>query len=242
MSLHAGSQFLTVLTTGNPELDNRLGGGIPAPSLLIIEGDNGTGKTALCCQLTHGFIFNERKVMYVITENSIRVFLEQARSISYDLITPYVKGALTIIPAHLEGVRWSKKGVNELINALVEFLKVRSKDYDVAIIDSISMLVRYMSVSNIHNFITELRQLVKAGKLVVITIHSGMLTEEAMKVFIADSDVYFRLSLAEIGGRAVKVINVVKIRGAPLPAESAIAFDVDPAFGIKIVPLALAKA
>jgi len=36
-----------VVPTGNEELDMRLGGGIPCPSLLIIEGDHGSGKAVL---------------------------------------------------------------------------------------------------------------------------------------------------------------------------------------------------
>ena len=58
----------------------------------------------------------------------------------------------------------------------------------------------------------------------------------------AISDSYIKLDFAEIGGRLIKVMKVVKLRGAAGPVDSTIAFDVDPAFGIKVVPLALAKA
>jgi len=37
-------------------------------------------------------------------------------------------------------------------------------------------------------------------------------------------------------------MKIVKLRGAISAPDASIAFDVDPAFGIKVVPLALAKA
>lgn len=242
MSSSSNSKFLTLLSTGNTELDNRLGGGIPTPSLLVMEGDNGTGKTALCNQLTYGFTSAGKKVMYVTTESSVRIFLEQAGSISYDLTTPYLKGLLTIFPAHLEGIKWDRKNVNRFMDVFIDFLRKRAEGYDIVVVDSISMLMSYLSLAAIHNLITDLRCLVRTGKSLIITVHPKMVSDDVARVLTAGSDVYFRLSIAEIGGRAVKVINVVKIRGVPLLAESAIAFDVDPAFGIKIVPLALAKA
>ncbi|MCS7108966.1 MAG: flagellar accessory protein FlaH [Sulfolobales archaeon] len=241
MSSPASSYSLGVVSTGNEELDNRLGGGLPFPSLIILEGDNGTGKTALCDQFTYGLTSVGKKVLFITTENSVKNFLQQAKNISYDLVTPYVKGLLSIIPAHLGGIRWDSESVTELFELLTDFIRVRSEGFDAIIFDSLSLLTNYLPTTSIHNFMTELRQLVKYGKLAVITIHPKMIGEEAMRVVAATSDVYFRLYLAEIGGRGVKVINVVKIRGAPTLAESTIAFDVDPAFGVKIVPLALAK-
>ena len=58
----------------------------------------------------------------------------------------------------------------------------------------------------------------------------------------AVADVYFTLNTSGVGGRQVRVLNVVKMKGAPVTPSSTITFDVDPAFGIKIIPLALAKA
>ncbi|MEM2343605.1 MAG: ATPase domain-containing protein [Sulfolobales archaeon] len=241
MSSPTTNPALQVISTGNEELDTRLGGGLPIPALIILDGDNGTGKTALCNQFIYGLTSAGKKVQLIITENTVKNFLEQAKNISYDLITPYVKGSLSIIPAHLEGVRWGRKPVIKLLEYLTKFLRAKVEEFDAIFFDSISLLVNYLPTTSIHNFITELRQLVKLGKLVVLTIHPKMVSDEVIKIVAASSDVYLKLYLTEIGGRSVKVINVIKIRGAPTIAETAIAFDVDPAFGVKIVPLALAK-
>jgi len=37
-------------------------------------------------------------------------------------------------------------------------------------------------------------------------------------------------------------MNIVKLKGVPSVFENTITFEIDPAFGIKLVPMALAKA
>ncbi len=236
------SSRLTVLSTGNEELDTRLGGGLPYPSLIVIEGDNGTGKTVLCTQFAYGILESGRRVQYITTENSVRGLLEQSRNISLDLTDYFLKGFLAITPAHMENIRWNKVLVKLVADAIVNFIKYRSRKYDVFIIDSLSILASYLTKEILHRLLSEFKSIVKKGKMIIITLHSSIIREDVMKEFAATADVYLKLSLAEVGGRSVKAMSIVKIRGAPSIAETLIAFDVDPAFGIKIVPVALAKA
>ncbi|MCX8185159.1 MAG: ATPase domain-containing protein [Sulfolobales archaeon] len=242
MSTHSASSKLTTVTSGSEELDVRLGGGIPIPSLLVIEGDNGTGKTVLSCQLARGFLISNMRVMYVTTESTVKQFLEHAKNISIDLTQPFLKGYLSIVPALIENARWSKNRVKPLIERFVEYLKERSESYGVIIVDSASLLLHYVGDSDIHSLLSDVRNIVKKGTTFIMTLHPTIVSDRVVKELTAVSDVYFKLTIGEIGGRVVKVINVVKIRGAPTLAESSIAFDVDPAFGLKVVPLALAKA
>ncbi|MEM2079175.1 MAG: ATPase domain-containing protein [Nitrososphaerota archaeon] len=242
MSTPLVSPHFTTVSTGNEELDVRLGGGVPIPSLLTIEGDNGTGKTVLCCQLTRGFLIGNMKVVYITTESSVRQLLEHSKNISIDLTQSFMAGNLSIVPALIEGARWSRSRARALLRNLVEYLRNSSRSYNVIVIDSASLILHYASDFDVHNVLSELKNIVKRGVTVVMTIHPAIVSEKVVKELTAVSDVYFRLSIGEIGGRAVKVLYVVKIRGAPSIAETSIAFDVDPAFGLKIVPLALAKA
>ncbi len=233
---------LTTISTGNEELDTRLGGGLPYPSLIVIEGDNGTGKTVLCTQFTLGLLNTGKNVLYITTENNVRSLLEQARNISLDLTDFFLKGMLNIIPAHLENIRWNRRLVEAVVEALIYFIKRRSRKYDVFVIDSLSILASYFTIEVLHKILSEFKSIVKKGKMIIVTLHSSVIKEDAMKELAATADVYFRLSLAEVGGRSVKAMSIIKIRGAPSVAETLIAFDIDPAFGIKIVPVALAKA
>ena len=233
---------LTVVSSGNEELDTRLGGGLPFPSLVIIEGDNGTGKTTLCTQFTLGLLNSGKRVLFITTENSVKGFLEQARNVSLDLTDYFLKGLLYIVPAHLEGIEWSNEKVRKLISVLIDFLKGQQERFEAFIVDSISIIASYVGEKDLHKLITEFRNIVKNGRMIIVTIHSAIINPPIMKELISVADVYFKLIFAEVGGRSVKALNIVKIRGAPTIAETLVAFDVDPAFGIKIIPVALAKA
>jgi flagellar protein FlaH len=44
----------SILSSGNSEIDKKLGEGIPLGSLTLIEGENDTGKSVLCQQFIYG--------------------------------------------------------------------------------------------------------------------------------------------------------------------------------------------
>lgn len=44
-----------IVGTGNEDLDRRLGG-VPFPSLVMMEGDHGTGKSVMAAQFALGFL------------------------------------------------------------------------------------------------------------------------------------------------------------------------------------------
>lgn len=60
------------IITGIGELDRVLGGGIVIGSLVLVGGDPGIGKSTLLLQMCHAVAGQERKVLYVSGEESIR--------------------------------------------------------------------------------------------------------------------------------------------------------------------------
>ena len=231
-----------VLSTGNEELDMRLGGGIPMPNLMTIEGDHGTGKSLLAQQIMYGAVKVGKRVTYITTEAGIKELIIQMRHLSLNLIDEFLKGVIKIMPVHMKGVKWAKKVAKDLLRILGNYMASTIDEYELFIIDSLSVLAIYSDVSAILDFLTRVRTIVREGKLVILTIHPDVLPLEVMIRVRAISDSYIRLGFAEIGGRIIKVMKVIKLRGALSPPEATIAFDVDPSFGIKVVPLALAKA
>ncbi len=231
-----------ILSTGNEELDMRLGGGIPMPNLLTIEGDHGTGKSLLAQQIMYGAVKIGKRVTYITTEVGIKELIVQMRQLSLDLTDEFLKGLIKIVPVHMEGVRWAKKVAKNLLRVLGNYMASTINDYELFIVDSLSVLAVYADISTVLDFLTRARTIVRKDKLVILTMHPDALPNEVMIRIRAISDGYIKLGFAEIGGRIIKVMKIVKLRGALSPPEATIAFDVDPSFGIKVVPLALAKA
>jgi len=231
-----------LISTGNEELDMRLGGGIPVPNLLTIEGDHGTGKSLLAQQITYGAAKSGKRIVYITTESGIREMVIQTKKLSLDFTDEFLKGQIKILPVHMEGVRWARKVAKQLLHVLGNYIALTKKEYDILVIDSFSVLAVYADTSVVLDFLTRARTLVREGKLIILTMHPNILPNEIMIRIRAISDSYIKLDFAVVGGKLIKVMKIIKLRGAEGIVDPSIAFDVDPAFGIKVVPLALAKA
>ena len=153
----------------------------------------------------------------------------------------FAEGALKIYSAQLPGARWVRKYASKLLPILGDYMLEKASDYDAMLIDSITHLAVYAMPSHVLDFFNKARVLADSGKLILLTMHPGALRDDLAMRARAVCDGYISLSTAVIGGKAVKVMKILKLRGAPTVFESNISFDVDPAFGIKIVPIALAK-
>lgn len=231
-----------LISTGNEELDSRLGGGIPISMLLLIEGDHGTGKSVVIQQITYGALRSGLRVYYVTTESTVKELLMQSKKISFDMTNYFLKGYLKIFPVHMEGARWAVNIAKLLLRIVGRFMINTIDDWDVFIIDSFSVLAVYADTSIVLDFLTIAKNIVSRDKIVVLSIHPGALNEDIMIRARSICDGYVRLKSIELGGMILKAMEVVKFRGAPGPVDPVIAFDVDPAFGIKIMPISLAKA
>lgn len=233
---------MPVMSTGNDELDSRLGGGIPIPSLVLIEGGHGTGKSAMVQQLVYGALRSGLRTVVVTTEVRVREFVNQSRNISLDVTAFFLKGLLRIIPLHIEGAKWSERYSALLLPALSAYMAYAAERYDLFVVDSLSHVAMYARPSFVLDFLSRSRRLVSRGKTLIYAIHPDALRPDLMSRARALADVYFTLESSGMGGKRVKVLNVVKIKGAPTSVSSSVVFDVDPAFGIKVIPLTLAKA
>ncbi len=242
MSAKLRRTVLTTISTGNEELDTRLGGGIPHPSFILIEGDNGSGKTTLSLQFVLGALLSGLNVVYVSTESTARHLLSQSRNVTIDLMKYYVRGQLVVYTIYNPGIEWSAGWVKASFNRLLSSMAEMSTKFNLVVIDSLTPLLKHLSYDDLPRLIHTARLLVSTGTSLIATLHQDVVEEVLAKHLRAASDVYYQLGFASIGGRQVKVLKVVKVRGVPGLAETTIAFDVDPAFGIKIVPIAAAQA
>jgi DNA repair protein RadA/Sms len=65
--------------TGIHEFDRVLGGGVVAGSLVLIGGDPGIGKSTLLLQVIHGLAMQDKKILYVSGEESVRQIKMRSR-------------------------------------------------------------------------------------------------------------------------------------------------------------------
>jgi len=231
-----------VITTGNEELDVKLQGGLPFPNLILIEGPHGSSKTVVMQQLLFGALRSSLRAVVITTETTSSDYVRKMRNISLDVRDYLIRNMLKVYTLQISGAGWGGKLERLAVERFRSFLKVERSSFDVLLVDSLTHILPPLGEEEVLGLFSELRRLSSEDKMFILSIHPGALDEMTMAKVRAMCDSYFRLSVATLGGRTVKVLEIIKLRGAPTTFEATITFDVDPAFGMKLVPIALARS
>ena len=87
--------------TGNEEVDRQFGDALPIPSLMLIEGGHGSGKSAMVALFMQGLLESDKKVL-CITENTVKEYIENMKAITYNFSHAFLQNKLTIMPLHVD--------------------------------------------------------------------------------------------------------------------------------------------
>ncbi|AIY89710.1 ATPase domain-containing protein [Geoglobus acetivorans] len=239
MDIFEDEENKNILTSGNTEIDKRLGGGIPLGSLTLIEGENDTGKSVLCQQFAYGGLLNGLEIAYYTTENTIKSLLRQMESLSLDISDFYAFGYVRIFPVHIEGIDWSTEQMRRILNLVANHMKVIKEN--VIIVDSLTMFTTYSTEDDVLEFLTRLKNLADNGKTILITLHQHAFKEDTLVRIRSACDCHLFLRKEQVGERYVSVLEVAKIRGAKKTTGNIVSFEVHPGFGLKIIPVSEAR-
>lgn len=219
------------------DLDDSLGGGFPHPSLASIEGDYGTGKTALTQHIVYSMLKAGLTACVITSEATVKEYLEKMKSIKLDPLPYYVSGRLVIYPLHVEGGRWSKFLSSLFFKVTRCFLELYKRRFDVVVIDSLSVLAMETPSYEFLTFITRMKNLVSDGKTIILTFHPKFLQENIIMKLKASSDVYLVLKNAEMAGVSIKLLKVVKLWGTIGERKDSISLEINPFMGLRVLPL-----
>jgi len=225
----------------NGELDRKIGA-LRTPLLCLIEGPNDSGKSIISQQYTYGALNQGFKVLYITTETGTKALINSMEQITLDVKYFFLIGQLQIFELHVRNLEWDKELASKFLDMIIKAIR-RLNRFDVYIIDSLTYLVTYADEKDILNFFTEARNIVDdLEKSIFITIHPYAFEQDMLIRMRSICDVHFILSIKEIGDKIVKLLQVPKLKGAVKPSSITLSFDVDPAFGIKVLPFSQAKA
>jgi len=227
--------------TGNEEVDRQFGDSIPIPSLMLIEGGHGTGKSALVALFMQGLLESGKKVL-CITENTVKEYIENMKAITYNFSHAFLQNKLTLMPLHVYGIKWNREQSAYLLPVIGKYISNSFKETNAVVIDSLSLLTVFSDATKILDFFTQCKYLVASGMTVIITIHPNDIPPDIALRITGSVDVFLQLGSTNIGGRDVKTCKIQKLIGAALKPESGFAFEVDQTFGIKVVPISMANA
>ncbi len=228
-----------VIITGVPEVDEKLGGGIPEGSLCLIEGHSDAGKSVLCQHLTCGTLgTGDASVAYYTTENNVRSLITQMNSLSLHVLDHFLADYLRIYPLTFHG---SLQGGHKPFYVLTNHFSRLPREFKLIIVDSITLLVSHSDPVSIIDFFSRCKGLCDDGRTIILVAHSYAFEEEMLARTRSLCDARFRLKLEQVGDRMIKLMEVLKVRGADRPTGDVVSFDIEPRLGMRIIPLAKAR-
>jgi flagellar protein FlaH len=235
----AGGKGKAVLTTGKADIDKKIDDGIPLRSLTLIEGEHDSGKSVLTQQIVWGAMKQGLCVDIFSSETTPKAFLPQMETMSLDISDYYAWGYLRLFPITAPGLDLEKENMEELLQRLLTH--VRESPAEVIIIDSLTLFTEYTTNEVIIDFFTSCKSLCDKGKTILVSLHSYAFDEDTLVRIRSVCDALLTLKRALIGDKYLMVLEVVKIRGAHKTRENIVSFEVVPGYGMKIIPISVAK-
>ena len=224
---------VTVISTGNGEIDKKLGGGIPLGSMTLIEGESDSGKSVLSQQMIWGSLYDGSRAILYTTENTVRSFIRQMASLSLEISDFLLLGKLKVFPI---SVSTSKLTPERVFSVLLADLRSRGQT-DLVVVDSLTTFITHTSIEDTMTYFENCKQLCDQGMSVVNVVNSYAFTEAGLARVRSISDAHLRLRTEQVGEVIVKVLEVAKVRGAELSTGNIVSFDVEPTLGMKIIPV-----
>ncbi|MBU4491245.1 MAG: flagellar accessory protein FlaH [Euryarchaeota archaeon] len=226
-----------ILSSGSGEIDRKLGGGMPLGSLCMIEGDNDTGKSVLIQQIMWGGLNQGLSITCYTTENTVKSLIKQMESLSLDISEYFVVGRLKIFPIHSEGMKWAN--AKDILNTML--VSMEKSKADVVMVDSLTVFVSHSNQNDVFDFFSACKHLCDKGKTILISAHRYAFDEETLIRIRSICDGHLELRMNEVGDMLIRTIRVAKIRGAQRSTGNIVSFEVVPEFGLRIIPLTMAR-
>ena len=227
------------IVTGVPEVDEKLGGGIPLGSLCLIEGHSDAGKSVLCQHLTNGtLVTGEIAVAYYTTENKVKSLIKQMDSLALDVLDFFLADRLRIFPLSFSR---GMTGGQKPFHLLTHHFSQLPHDFKLIIVDSITLLVAHSNPVAIIDFFSRCKSMCDDGITIIVVSHSYAFEEDMLSRTRSLCDARFRLKLEQVGDSMIKLMEVLKVRGAERPTGDVVSFDIEPKLGMRIIPLAKAR-
>src|SRR4030042_5693330 len=142
-----------VVSTGNPEIDKKIGGGIPEGSLSLIEGHADAGKSVLVQQLVWGALQEGFRIIYYTTENTTRSLLRQMESLGMNIMDHFLLGKVNVYPA--PSALTAEQSLTVFSKLMTHI--THHPNYDIAVLDSRTSFVSHVPENDTLSFFTNFK-------------------------------------------------------------------------------------
>lgn len=238
------------ISTGNAEIDKRIGGGLPRHSLTLVEGQSDAGKSVVVQQLCWGAMLADERVALYTTENTVKSLLRQMASLGMDATDYFLLKRFRIVPLPLEGLmadtrldeQGGRAGEGQRGRCWMLLDHMRASPQEVLLIDSLTAMALHAGQDETLEFFAGCKRLCDQGKTIVVSVHTYALEQSLLIRVRSLCDAHLHLRIEQVGEQLVKVLEVAKVRGAERLTGNVVSFDVEPGLGMRLIPVTRAKA
>ena len=223
----------TVISTGNSEIDKKLGGGIPMGSMTLIEGQSDSGKSVLTQQMIWGSLHDGLEVAVYTSENTFKSFIKQMRSLSLDVDDFVLLRRLKIFAVTASKSDLTPEQVlTILLSAAERYVKLT-----LVVVDSLTTFITHTSIEETMTYFEACKTLCDKGTTVINVVNSYAFGEAELARVRSMCDAHLTLRTEQVGDIIIKILEVAKVRGADMSTGNIISFDVEPMVGMRIIPI-----
>jgi flagellar protein FlaH len=237
-----GDDYYSLGLEDTDRVNHAVGGGIPAGSLVLVEGVDGAGKSVWTQRMCYGMATEETYVAYISTELKAADFMQQMNSLSYDVVDHMLSGQVLFLYADVDTRRGEVQ--RELLSGFTEPSTLWQGD--VVIVDTFSAFLRndprFDAITaageedhEMETMLTFLQAMTKRGKTVVLTADPKETTERALNPIRSVADIYLEIETEEVGQEIRRSVRVHRFKNMKQPVDDGIAFNVQQGRGLTIV-------
>ncbi len=209
-------------------LHMQFGGGIPKGTTMLLEGRDGSGKSAVVQRLLYSFLQHGISVTVISTELTTKGFIDQMKSLDYDVMGHLLKKQLLFIPVFpLFGqVKERQDFLGRLMNTRELY------NNDVIVIDTFSQLIKHdIDEDRSFKVLSFFKKLSGQSKNIIITIESRELGENVESLFSSIADIFIELECEAIEGKMEHKMLIRRFGAAAGPVRDTVGFKVIPGAG-----------
>lgn len=228
-------------TSGIKEIAAVLGGGIYAGSLVLIEGEAGTGKSVLSQHLTRDTLASlTNGVVYYTTEKTVKGLLTQMNSISLNVVDYYLTNRLQVYPIRIPT---SFADNVKQLQRLLSHISSLHKRFNLVVLDSLTPLMRHSNPKTKIDFVHQCKELCQIERSIIIVANPFVIEEQLVPRLFSLTDYHLMLKSEQVlfdadkkEYRIVKILEVAKAHGVERQVAKRIRFEILPQVGIHIIP------
>ncbi len=221
---------LLAMDLDRDELGRTLGGGIPANSIILIEGHDGSGKSVIVQRFVYGLLKQSHTVTYLSTEMNTMGFVEQMASLDYGVTDYLLFEKILFIPMfpYLGNKKLNKNFVDKLMKTKLIFEK------EIIVFDTFSFLLMQndLDIQSNLKLIQFLKKLNTLGKTVIFCVDTDHIDTKFTTMMRSISDLTLRIEIKTFAGSPVRVIFIDRFKRPGDKILPAIAFKVEPGKGV----------